>query len=270
MLPFEREVAEFHREVARYDSAGLIPQFGSLIGANQYRLLYTLTARFVPAGSHVLDWGTGRGHFAYYLVRHGFRVTAYSLESEPEIFAALSPEERCRLEFFRGSDPVRLPFADHSFSAAFSVGVLEHVRDVGGAEEASLDELRRILAPGGVLVVYHLPNRLSYIEALSRWIHERYTFGERVRPHRHLFSADAIRLLLAARGFVLIAEGRYGFIPRNSWSYSPHSLRRSAGLSAFVNRADLVLARLFTPFAQNLYAVARSSTTSQAHEWVVI
>ena len=45
-----------------------------------------------------------------------------------------------------------------------SCGVLEHVQ----RPEESLAELRRVLVPGGRLLVYKLPNRFSYLEAIAK------------------------------------------------------------------------------------------------------
>ena len=62
------------------------------------------------------------------------------------------------------SEPVKLPYEDNSFGAVLSLGVLEHVQDPG----ASLDELHRILRPGGRLSVVKLPNRHSYLEWIAK------------------------------------------------------------------------------------------------------
>ena len=51
-----------------------------------------------------------------------------------------------------------------SFEAVLSCGVLEHVED----PDASLEEIRRVLVPGGTFYVYKLPNRTSYLEAIAR------------------------------------------------------------------------------------------------------
>src|SRR5271154_5210641 len=217
MTAAEREVAALFASIQRDDPAGLIEQFNCLPAANQYRRLYALTERHVAPGSRVLDWGCGRGHFSYFLVKRGFEVTAFSLEHPPEIFAALSESERKRLTFVQGApDEIRrLPFADGRFAAAFSVGVLEHVREVGGDELSSLLELSRVLAPDGAFLCYHLPNRFSYIEAASRRAGQRKARGD---FHRHRFTERDIRGLCRDAGLALIESGRYGFLPRNSLS----------------------------------------------------
>ncbi len=259
MRPLEEETAEIYGLVRSLDPLGIIDQYRSLPAANQYRLLYALTARYVSPGASVLDWGCDRGHFSYYLLRHGYRVTAFSLETEPEIFGSLSPEERSRLTFVREGDPRALPFPANTFDAVFSIGVLEHVREAGGAELSSMQELRRVLAPAGHLLVYHFPNSLSYIEALSRLIHSR-RYGhcaESVKFHKYLFSARDIHSLTAASGFSVLACRRYGILPRNSFNRFPEALRSSRFLASAVNVADVILERVLAPFTQNFYFVAR-------------
>jgi SAM-dependent methyltransferase len=110
-----------------------------------------------------LDWGCGWGLMTRLMRDRGVDVTAYeyredvepgvhALEKFPEIAAHFS------------DDPVTLPFADDSFSTVLSCGVLEHVVD----PDRSLDEIRRVLSPGGRLYVYKLPNRFSYLESIAK------------------------------------------------------------------------------------------------------
>lgn len=254
-----RAVAELFEAIRRDDPAGTNDQFGSLVAAFQYAKLYDLTSRYVPAGSEVLDWGCGRGHFSYFLIKHGFRVTAYSLEHPPEIFAALSPGERERLTFVRGAGDgaSALPFPSGRFAAVFSVGVLEHVRETGGQEAASLEEIRRVLARDGVFVCYHLPNRYSDIEAVSRLLRRSKNGGAQDGFHRYRFTLGDIRSLCRTARLSLSEVERYGFLPRNSFNRLPRRWRESPRLASFANAADSVLERLFSPLDQNYYFVAR-------------
>ena len=258
MTVVEQQVAELFASIQRDDPTGAIDQFKSLPAANQYRRLYELTAQYAPPGSHVLDWGCGRGHFSYFLLKRGFQVTAYSLEHPPEIFAALTESERARLTFVHGAleEARRLPFADGQFAAAFSVGVLEHVQEVGGDEVSSLLELRRVLVDDGAFICYHLPNRYSYIEAASRRLGQRKAQGD---FHRFRFTARGIRDLCRGARLTLVDSGRYGFLPRNSLGRLPARLRNAQFLSSALNRGDAVLEHLFAPFVQNYYFVARPS-----------
>jgi cyclopropane fatty-acyl-phospholipid synthase-like methyltransferase len=256
MTVAEQRAAETFAAIRSDDSAGVIEQFASLPAANQYRKLYELTERYVAPGSHVLDWGCGRGHFSYFLLKRSFRVTAYSLEHPPEIFGSLSELERSRLTFVHGllEETRRLPLADGQFAAAFSVGVLEHVQELGGDELSSLLELRRVLTKDGVLICYHLPNRYSYIEATSRRLGERKKRGD---FHRYRFTERDIRNLCQEASFALIDSGRYGFFPRNSLNRLPARLRDAQFLTSAINRGDELLERLFSPIVQNYYFVAR-------------
>jgi cyclopropane fatty-acyl-phospholipid synthase-like methyltransferase len=147
------------------DEYGLV-QFRSRAAAGQYAVLYELFRRHVVPGGAVLDWGSGNGHFSYYLLRTGHRTTSFSVEKRPSVGQLASGQ----LREVHGdpTEPVALPFSDGEFDAIASVGVLEHVGKYGGDELASLREIRRVLCPGGVLVCTHLPNRHSAIEALAR------------------------------------------------------------------------------------------------------
>jgi SAM-dependent methyltransferase len=268
MLGFERDVADLYAGILAHDPVGTNDQLLSLTAANQYRTLYALTAKYVLPGAAVLDWGCGRGHFSYFLVRRGFTVTAYSLQDPPEIFGALAPSLRGRLSFVQGAsdDPVSLPFPSRSFAAVFSVGVLEHVRETGGDELRSLGEIRRVLARDGVLICYHVPNRYSYIEALSRALYGR-RYGhlpQTVKFHKYSFTARDLKALCRAAGLSLIERRRYGFVPRNSFNRLPRGLRSSRLLASAVNVADVVLERVFVPFVQNHYFVARPEPVREA------
>lgn len=143
---------------------------------------------------------------------------------------------------------------------SLQVGVLEHVREVGGTEAASVSELHRVLAPGGALIAYHFPNRLSYIEALARLVHgRRYRHvAESIKFHKHTFRASDIVAFVGAGGLRLVELGRYGFLPRNSFNRLPASLRSGPRLAEFVNLVDFVLERLLAPVVQNFYFVASS------------
>ena len=121
-----------------------------------------------------------------------------------------------------------------------------------------------MLEPGGLLIVYHFPNRLSHIEALSRLFYSRQYrhVAESVKFHKHLFSAADIPRLAKAGGFSLVTSGRYGVLPRNSFNRLPGVLRSREGLASFVNIADVVLERALCPFVQNFYFVARREERS--------
>lgn len=105
----------------------------------------------LPAGAKVLDAGCGSGTNSLWLARQGFSVTGVDFSE----FALGKAKEQARSDGLaeridlRVGDLTRLEFADAGFDAVFCIGVLMHIPDV----EAALEELVRVLRPGGALVI---------------------------------------------------------------------------------------------------------------------
>jgi len=235
-------------ELNRSGRARPLAKLESAAGAHQYLKLYQLMRRFVPAGARVLDWGAAGGHFSYFLARAGYRGAGYSFR--PFEYATWLDDPG--YEFSRGSaaEPVKLPYPDADFDAVVSVGVLEHVRETGGNESASLAEIVRVLRPGGAFVCYHFPNRGSWIElaaALRRGKHR----------HPYVFGRGDIERLTRDAGLELLHVERYAFLPRNSLHALPGGLATSKRFARGYDRADELLARAFGPVCQNWAFVAR-------------
>ena len=236
-------------DLARADES--LVQFPCLAGGHQYLRLYRLFRRHVEPGGQALDWGAGNGHFSYFLVRAGYRASGYSLEAwtPPTWLDGVGYRFACG----RIHDPVTIPFPEASFDAVASVGVLEHVRETGGNEIASLREIKRVLRPGGVLVCYHLPNRYSLIDAVARLLP--------VHHHVYRYTRQDISRLAGAVGFELLAAGRYGMLPRNPLGRLPQAVRRSLRLARAYDITDDLLSRLLSPICTNYYFVARSGSS---------
>jgi len=224
-----------------------LSQFGSLTAAHQYVCLYRLWRRHVQAGAAALDWGAGNGHFSYFLLRAGYQATGYSLATGT--FTRWLPDAPYR--FVAGNrDPVRLPFADAEFDAVASVGVLEHVRDAGGDEAASLAEIARVLKPGGVFVCWHLPNRWSWIEFVARCLP-----GTPI--HKHRYTRADVRQLIAGAGLELLETFRYAVLPRNPVHRVLGATADAPRLARAWDTGDAALCRVFGWLAQNHAVVAR-------------
>jgi SAM-dependent methyltransferase len=221
-------------------------QFRSLVTAAQYRRLYRLARKYVAPGARVLDWGCGNGHFSYALGRLGYDVEGFAFED-----FALRPHLGPGYRFALGDpdEPVRLPYADDSFEAVFSIGVLEHVREFAGDEAASLREIRRILKPGGSFVCYHFPNRYSLVEVVN-------TAAGR---HHHLYRyTDAdVRRLCREGGLDAVEVRRYAALPRNVWGRLPRPLNEQRWLARAYDAIDGVAGTVLSPLCQNYLFVAR-------------
>jgi SAM-dependent methyltransferase len=153
----------------------------------------------------VLDWGTGFGQVAKLLADEGADVTPF--EFRPDAPAGVRPLERYpELSAHSSPDPVELPFADASFDAVLSCGVLEHVRDPDG----SLEEIRRVLRSGGMFYLYNLPNRWAYTERIARLL-GLYYHGK-LRDDR-VYTLRSARELLDRHGFEVRELRRAHMLP---------------------------------------------------------
>jgi SAM-dependent methyltransferase len=223
-------------------------QFRSLASAHQYRHLYRMTRRHLGAGAQVLDWGTGNGHFSYFLTRTGHRVTGYTLEGASYAGWLGNPYERFVTAPI--DEPVRLPFPDASFDAVGSVGVLEHVREGGGDEAASLAEIGRVLRPGGLFLCYHLPCHASLIEAVARMLGGHH-------QHRYRYTRADVERLMRGAGLEILEHATYGAVPRNVFGDLPSALARSRVFTRGIDAVDDGLGALLGPGCQNRRVVAR-------------
>jgi 2-polyprenyl-3-methyl-5-hydroxy-6-metoxy-1,4-benzoquinol methylase len=142
----------------------------------------------------VLDWGCGWGQVTILLRERGLDVESFDYRPDVDGVEVVPLERYPEQPVTLSSEPVALPYETGEFDAVLSCGVLEHVQDPG----ASLDELRRVLKPGGRLYVIKLPNRTSYLE----WIARRmglYYHGE--LEHDTIYTPAWTRELIASHGF---------------------------------------------------------------------
>jgi SAM-dependent methyltransferase len=123
------------------------------------------------------------------------------------------------------ADVRSLPYRDGSFDAVYSMGTIEHFRD----PETALREMHRVLRPGGRAVV-GVPNRwdpfLRPLLASALQVAGLYGYG-----YERSFSRRALRRMLEAAGFEVVAETAILFVP------------------GWLRMADLALHSYFRPLA---------------------
>jgi ubiquinone/menaquinone biosynthesis C-methylase UbiE len=219
-----------------------------LIAEAQRREYRAIAARItVDRHARVLDWGCGHGQVTDLLARAGLKVDAfdYGGNQAPDALTELSHFPN--LLAYVSSDPVKLPYPDGVFAAVLSCGVLEHVQD----PHASLEEIKRVLKPGGTLYVYKLPNERSYLEWIARKIgldyHGQY-------PYDRLYTLTSAQALFVQHGY-RISEARYAnMLPL---TLSGRVANRLGGLIWSASRLLSALPGL-RQFATNVETIARS------------
>lgn len=170
----------------------------------------------VGPGDRVVDVGCGDGGVSRQLASAGLRVLG--VEPVPELRAAFLVKAGAlagdHLDVTDGTAD-RLPFADGSLPAIVMTEVLEHLPQPA----AALTELRRVIAPEGVLCL-SIPTAKT--EHLYRTLHPRYFVNT---THERIISAGQLRREIEQAGFrVLHLEGR-NFDASVSWVF--HALLHS-------------------------------------------
>jgi UDP-N-acetylglucosamine 2-epimerase (non-hydrolysing) len=178
----------------------------------------------------VLDFGSGLTFFPFMLAREGFRVWATDIDPicRRDFERALA---RVRVGpgdvAFRLASQDRIPFGAGTFSAVYSISVLEHV----AALERTVAEFARVLEPGGLLV---LTLDLSFNES-NQLVPERY---EQLRSllDQHFQPAATERVTHPAR----ILRNTNGLYPMYSGGNGVRSLmRKSLRIPAYARRKGL-------------------------------
>ena len=128
----------------------------------------------MPLTGKILEVGTGKGHFALALAKRGYSFVTFDISEEEQHFARLNIayfglEKQVD---FRIEDGERTNFANASFDVVFSVNVIHHLAN----PYKVIDELIRILVPGGKLVISDFSKKgfsvMDKIHALEGKKHE--------------------------------------------------------------------------------------------------
>jgi SAM-dependent methyltransferase len=141
------------------------------------------------AGERVLDVGCGDGRFTVEIARVGAQAVGVEV-AQAAVERARAREGGLDVRLVALDGP--LPFEDAAFDLVWASEVIEHVGDTA----RWLSELRRVLAPGGRLLVT-TPSHGRLRVALGGV--ER--FSEPLGDHLHLYTRRSLRTLLEEFGF---------------------------------------------------------------------
>jgi len=189
----------------------------SEIEQRRYRTHYHLEELFASlTGSHgrLLEVGSGIGVDSIQLAKCGFDVTAVDLTESALTVARDFAAARGVSIDFRLGNAEGLDFADQSFDAAYSFGVLHHTPDI----ERSVKEVHRVLRPGGAayVMLYHRWSLVNLVHRVLRLPYESPRHRKDHCPVVYTFSRRSARRLFADFSKVDVACAypfTYGFGP---------------------------------------------------------
>ncbi len=155
-------------------------------------------------GDYVLDIGCGFGRHAYGAAVRGASVVACDLLTD-ELSQVVSTAYAMKLNneldetTFISSvagDVCQLPFMTESFDKVVASEVLEHVLD----DKRALEELFRVLKPGGTLAVTvpsYFPEKLCWM------LSDEYHAPKAVGGHVRIYTKKELRAQLGRAGFIV-------------------------------------------------------------------
>ena len=173
-------------ERADLDRPGYVPGYGTAAG--QYMAVRTAanTADFflphLRRGMDVLDCGCGSGTITIGLADAVSPGEVVGVDHEPAQLnqaRALAAERGVHNVRFETADLFALPFADATFDAAFAHAVLMRVGD----RRAALQEMRRVVRPGGVVAIKDLCSDGQIMEPFTPLLREFFELLDRARAH---------------------------------------------------------------------------------------
>jgi len=135
------------------------------VGARKARFQEVIERRF-SSPADILDFGCGSGDIALHLSGAGHRLVGYDLSAQM-VAAAEQADSDHRVQWIVRDErvPDRLPFSDARFDAVVASSVLEYIPDL----EATLNELARVLRPGGWLCAT-VPDTRNPRRRRERWL----------------------------------------------------------------------------------------------------
>jgi SAM-dependent methyltransferase len=208
----------------------------------------------LPPPLEVLDFGCGTGAFLEHLERFG---TVSAVDGDPDAVRFCHERGRSEVRHVGPAEP--LPFADESFDLVTTLDVIEHIED----DVSALRELRRVLRPGGLLLV-----------AVPAFM---FLWGDQdeISHHFRRYTAPSLRRSLRAGGFEVAKTSYF-----NTWLFPPIAVVRvvrrllrtpdarrtdfdvgprwlNLALAAVFGSEACIVARRRLPFGVSLLALAR-------------
>jgi SAM-dependent methyltransferase len=245
---------------------------------------YHFAARWA-VGRRVLDVACGEGYGTALLAQVAARATGIDLSQEAIAHARRAYAGMPNLQFARASC-TGLPLADGSVDLAVSFETIEHIE----AQARFLDELARVLKPGGLLLL-SCPNKVEYSdkrdhvnafhvrelyrEELAELVAARFPFSEWYGQRPTFYSVIAPEAPEAARGELVEVDEAAPARPAHALSHplyflllasrDPHALESvRPAVSVLADRGDWIY-RDYAKVYREMVAAAKRADDLQ-HE----
>lgn len=183
----ELERPDFRRVLARMDALLAETPGAYLHPGKRWEYPWALERAALRPGERVLDVGSGRSIFPVYLADAGLRVAALDLALDPRLSDDVEWVE---------ADMTAMPLPDRSFDAVFCISVIEHLPEE--RIPAALQEIRRVLVPGGRLLLttdfYEDADAELWYEGPDRRFRVDWGIFDEPRLRRFILGAPGFRL----------------------------------------------------------------------------
>jgi len=159
-------------------------------------------APHLRAGMRLLDCGCGPGSITVDLAQAVAPGDTIGIDLREDALAqarARARERRIANVAFQAASVYHLPFPDGSFDAAFACAVLQHL----AAPLVALQEIRRVLKPGGVIGIVDASSTITFRHPTNALLEKWDTFRGLEREYTSGRPSDALQLraLLREAGF---------------------------------------------------------------------
>ena len=161
-------------------------------------------------GRHLLEVGCGMGFDSLEFLKRGVRVTATDLTPAAVSLARRHFEiEGVKAEDVRVENVLALSFADNTFDAVWANGVLHHTGDTGRA----IEEIHRVLKPGGRAIVSHFYRKPSWMHLLSHLGRENIEYKEEDPPVSEFRTEEEILAMFEGFAIEEAVQEHYRALP---------------------------------------------------------